>query len=60
MLSVADRPGSVRHDVPGGSVFGGLPEELRHVLLLAPRPLPQRHLPAAQHGHDRVKPHVAL
>ena len=60
LLSVADRPGGVRHDVLGGSVSGGLPEELRYVLLRAPRPLPQRHIPAAQHGHDRVRPHEAL
>ena len=56
VLSVADRPGGVRHDVLGGGVPGGLPEELQHVLLPAPRPLPQRPLPAAQHGHDRVGP----
>ena len=58
MLSVADRPGGVRHDVLGGGVLGGLPEELPHVLLLAPRPLPQRHIPDAQHGHDRVRTHM--
>ena len=57
VLSVADRSGGVRHDVLGGGLPGGLPEELQHVLLPAPRPLPQRPLPAAQHGHDRVRPH---